>query len=693
MAVQSPREVLQKVFGFDKFRGDQAAIIDHMIGGGDALVLMPTGGGKSMCYQIPAIVRPGVGLVVSPLIALMKNQVDALRLAGVRAAYINSSLSAAVAANTERAMQRGDYDLVYVAPERLVTERFMDVLRRTQLALFAIDEAHCVSQWGHDFRPEYIQLNRLHEEFPAVPRLACTATADEPTRQEIIQKLRLGAARIYSTGFDRPNIRYTIVAKRDPLQQLLRFIKERHAHSAGIVYCFTRQSTEETAAWLTKRGLPALPYHAGLDQPTRALHQQRFLEESRLIICATIAFGMGIDKPDVRFVAHTVIPKTIEAYYQETGRAGRDGLPADAWMLYAVGDVTKMRRLIDSSDADEPHKKMERRRLDLLVRLCETVHCRRATLLATFGDTLTEPCGNCDSCLEHIDVVDGTVAAQKLLSCIGRTGERYGGRHVIDVVLGNATERVVKLAHDKLPTFGSGREWTLREWESALRQLVAQNLVAVKSGEYAVLELNDASLAVLRGERKVEFRRERPVQRASRRRLPAGTAVSMAAGDVVASPLWDALRALRLALARQAAVPPYVVMHDAVLKDIVAGLPATLEALQQVKGLGVRKIALYGNQILDLVAQHTGQAAPEVRSAFDAEIGPMNSTAHATVALLQSGLSAEAIALQRNLSPNTVHEHCSRAIACGLVELRQVVSISTAEISEIELEIIKLTYS
>ncbi len=656
-----------------------------MIGGGDALVLMPTGGGKSMCYQIPAIIRPGCGVVISPLIALMKNQVDALRLAGVRAAYINSSLSAADASSTERAMQRGDYDLVYVAPERLVTERFMEVLRRTQLALFAIDEAHCVSQWGHDFRPEYIQLHRLHEQFPAVPRLACTATADEPTRQEIVQKLSLKSAQVYVTGFDRPNIRYTIVQKRDPMQQLLRFIKERHAKNAGIVYCFTRQNTEDTAAWLTGRGYAALPYHAGLDQPTRALHQQRFLEENSLIICATVAFGMGIDKPDVRFVAHTVIPKTIEAYYQETGRAGRDGLPADAWMLYAVGDVTKMRHLIDSSDADEPHKRMERRRLELLVRLCETAHCRRAVLLATFGDTLSEPCGNCDSCLEQIEIVDGTLAAQKLLSCIARTGERFGGKHVIDVVLGNESERVLKLGHDRLPTFGSGREWTLREWEAALRQLVAQNLVAVKSGEYSVLELNDASRAVLRGERKVELRRERPAQRGSRRRPPAGAAQPDAvAGDVSGSPLWEALRALRLALARQAAVPPYVVMHDAVLKEIVGALPATLEELRQVKGLGVRKIGLYGNQILALVAAHTGRAAPEVRSAFDGGFGPLNSTVLATLELLRGGATPDEIAGQRNLSPNTVHEHLSRAISGGLIALHAVVALSAAEIGAIE---------
>ena len=656
-----------------------------MIGGGDALVLMPTGGGKSMCYQIPAIIRPGCGVVISPLIALMKNQVDALRLAGVRGAYINSSLSAADASSTERAMQRGDYDLVYVAPERLVTERFMDVLRRTQLALFAIDEAHCVSHWGHDFRPEYIQLHRLHEQFPAVPRLACTATADEPTRQEIVQKLSLKAALVYVTGFDRPNIRYTIVQKRDPMQQLLRFIKERHAKNAGIVYCFTRQNTEDTAAWLTGRGYAALPYHAGLDQPTRALHQQRFLEENSLIICATVAFGMGIDKPDVRFVAHTVIPKTIEAYYQETGRAGRDGLPADAWMLYAVGDVTKMRHLIDSSDADEPHKRMERRRLDLLVRLCETAHCRRAVLLATFGDTLAEPCGNCDSCLEQIEIVDGTLAAQKLLSCIARTGERFGGKHVIDVVLGNESERVLKLGHDRLPTFGSGREWTLREWEVALRQLVAQNLVAVKSGEYSVLELNDASRAVLRGERKVELRRERPAQRGSRRRVPAGAAQPDAvAGDISGSPLWEALRALRLALARQAAVPPYVVMHDAVLKEIVGALPATLEELRQVKGLGVRKIGLYGNQILALVAAHTGRAAPEVRSAFDGGFGPLNSTVLVTLELLRGGATPDEIAGQRNLSPNTVHEHLSRAISGGLIALHAVVALSAAEIGAIE---------
>lgn len=682
MSIQSPREILRSVFGYPEFRGHQEEIITHMIAGGDALVLMPTGGGKSMCYQIPSIVRDGVGIVVSPLIALMKNQVDALRLAGVRAAYINSSMPPGDAYDTEECMVRGDYDLVYVAPERLNTERFLQVLERTTVALFAIDEAHCVSQWGHDFRPDYIQLNILHERFPAVPRLACTATADEPTRKEIITKLSLAGARVFVTGFDRPNIRYTITHKTSPLIQLRDFLNERHPRDAGIVYCFTRQNTEDTAEWLTQQGRKALPYHAGLDQNIRARNQQRFLQENNLIMCATIAFGMGIDKPDVRFVAHTVIPKTIEAYYQETGRAGRDGLPADAWMAYSMSDVAKMRRMIDDSEADAPHKTMERRRLDALVGLCETPRCRRELLLATFGDDYHGPCGNCDTCLEYVTVFDGTVLAQKLLSAIARTGERFGGKYVIDVLRGVENERIVKLGHNTLPTFGVGSDVSVREWEAALRQLVSMNVIEVGMGEFPTLKLTEASRAVLRGERTIELRRDPAPARSPRGR----TRVLNAAGPVDrrGGALFEALRQLRLDLANDASVAPFMIMHDTTLAEIVARRPATLDELSRVAGIGERKLALFGNAILAVVAKHpTVDGAPPVPFARV----EVNDSALVTLNMRKQGLSHAQIAKRRGLGVNTILEHLALVIEAGMIPVNEAIDIDDADFAAIEAQI------
>ncbi|MFQ5953753.1 MAG: DNA helicase RecQ, partial [Kiloniellales bacterium] len=462
--VRQPLDVLESVFGFEGFRGQQAAIVDHAMAGGDCLVLMPTGGGKSLCYQVPALCRPGVAVVVSPLIALMRDQVEALRQLGVRAAQLNSSLPPGEAAWVERQMRAGELDLVYVAPERLLTDGFLDNLGHCTLTLFAIDEAHCVSQWGHDFRPEYRRLTVLHDRFPTVPRMALTATADRPTRRDIIERLDLGQGRVFVSGFDRPNIRYRVLAKESAVLQLARFLEAEHAGESGIVYCLTRKGVEATAQALSARGPRALPYHAGLDKEVRTRHQDRFIKEDGLVVVATIAFGMGIDKPDVRFVAHLDLPKSLEAYYQETGRAGRDGLPADAWMVYGLNDVARMRQLIDASEAPERQKHVERQKLDALLGYCETTRCRRQVLLDYFGETLDRPCGNCDTCLEPVESFDGTEAAQKAMSCVYRTGQRFGSGHLIDVLLGGTTERIQRFGHHRLSTYGIGGDLDRRQW-------------------------------------------------------------------------------------------------------------------------------------------------------------------------------------------------------------------------------------
>ena len=612
MSSVSPRfadavAVLREVFGHPGFRGPQHEIVEHVAAGGDALVLMPTGGGKSLCYQVPALLRDGTGVVVSPLIALMQDQVAALTQLGVRAAFLNSTLGLDAARKVERAFLSGELDLLYVAPERLLTPRCLELFDRGRLALFAIDEAHCVSQWGHDFRPEYLQLSVLHERYPGVPRIALTATADPQTRAEIIARLALGEARVFVSSFDRPNIRYTIVDKIDPRAQLLGFIREEHGGDAGIVYCLTRRKVEETAAWLVAHGINALPYHAGMDNAARAANQGRFQREDGIVMVATIAFGMGIDKPDVRFVAHLDLPKSIEGYYQETGRAGRDGQPADAWMAYGLADVVQQRRLIEQSEASDEYKRVSTAKLDALLGLCETAGCRRVRLLAYFGEA-SVPCGNCDTCLESPETWDATEPARKALSAIYRTGQRFGAAHVIGVLRGKATERTAKWAHDQLSVFGIGDDLDENAWRSVFRQLVALGLVRVDHESFGALKLTEASRPVLKGECKVEMRRALVRAPPSRRnRAPLGAAAGAddaafgrgapAAADVACL---DRLKSWRREEARVQGVPAYVILHDSTLAEIARRKPASLVELGAVGGIGAKKLERYGAALIAL---------------------------------------------------------------------------------------------
>jgi ATP-dependent DNA helicase RecQ len=604
---ESASELLRRIFGYASFRGQQAEIVDELVGGGDALVLMPTGGGKSLCYQIPALLRPGVGVVVSPLIALMQDQVDALRQVGVNAAFLNSSLDFRAVVETERSLLRGDLDLIYVAPERLLTDRFIGLLEqliaRQQVALFAIDEAHCVSQWGHDFRPEYMQLSQLHERFPGVPRVALTATADQLTRQEIRTRLGLEQARVFVASFDRPNIRYLIVERDNPRQQLLAFLAA-HQGAAGIVYCLSRRKVDETAAWLNTQGVTALPYHAGLTSADRQQHQQRFLREDGLVMVATIAFGMGIDKPDVRFVAHLDLPKSLEAYYQETGRAGRDGEPSEAWMTYGLNDVVIHRQMIEESASPSAQKRVERQKLESMLAYCESARCRRVILLDYFGEQAT-PCGNCDVCLEPPILWDGTVAAQKALSAALRTGQRFGAGHLIDILRGKNTEKVQQFGHQGLPTFGVGADIDERGWRSVFRELLAAGLLDADASAYGALKLTDSARPILKGETRLQLRRqvERPKSRATRSsRVVTGNAASSGASRAGDSPLLASLREWRLAQAREQGVPAYVILHDRTLGEIAALLPASVSALLAVPGIGAAKAERYGDALLALVA-------------------------------------------------------------------------------------------
>ena len=599
-----PLETLRRVFGYPSFRGPQEEIIDHLIGGGDALVLMPTGGGKSLCYQIPAMLRDGVGVVVSPLIALMQDQVDALLQAGVRAAFLNSSQDYATASETERRLRANELDLIYVAPERLLTERFLGVmdylLGQNRLALFAIDEAHCVSQWGHDFRPEYIQLSALHQRYPAVPRIALTATADQLTRQEIITRLGLDAARIFISSFDRPNIRYTVVERDNPRRQLLDFLAAQRG-SAGIVYCLSRKKVDETAAWLNEQGITALAYHAGLDSGVRQRHQQRFLREDGVVMVATIAFGMGIDKPDVRFVAHLDLPKSLEAYYQETGRAGRDGEPAEAWMTYGLNDVVIHRMRIDESAAGDEQKRVERSKLDALLAWCETAACRRALLLKYFSEE-ARACGTCDTCLDPPELWDGTVAAQKAMSAVLRTGQRFGAAHLIDILRGKLTEKVQQLGHANLPTFGAGTDLDDAGWRSVFRQLLAAGLLHADAQAFGGLRLTDAARPVLKGEATLSLRKQAKRIRGKKpvaAGRPSASESPLAAAD---APLFDALRAWRADLAREQGVPAFVILHDKTLRELAARRPASLPDLLGIAGIGQAKADRYGETLLKLLA-------------------------------------------------------------------------------------------
>lgn len=598
----TPAEVLSTVFGYDSFRGDQAEIIDTVVGGGDALVLMPTGGGKSLCYQVPALVRPGTGVVISPLIALMQDQVDALAAAGVRADFLNSTQDVAARRRVERELLDGELDLLYLAPERLRVPDTLELLGRADLALFAIDEAHCVSQWGHDFRPDYLQLSVLHERWPDVPRIALTATATETTHAEIAQRLQLTEARHFVASFDRPNIQYRIVPKDNPRAQLLDLLRTEHPGDAGIVYCLSRASVEQTAQHLVDNGIPALPYHAGLDSRVRAANQARFLREDGLVMVATIAFGMGIDKPDVRFVAHLDLPKSVEGYYQETGRAGRDGLPSTAWLAYGLQDVVQQRRMIDTSEGDAAHRRRLGAHLDAMLALCETVECRRVQLLAYFGQESTA-CGNCDTCLTPPESWDGTVPAQKLLSTVVRLererGQWYGAGHLVDILLGKSTPRVTQLGHASLSTFGLGTDLSDTEWRGVVRQLLAQGLLGVDSDGYGTLRLTPASAEVLTGARPVRLRREAPkAARAARSSRRTAGAAAVAQLDQSAAAVFEKLRAWRAATAKEQGVPAYVVFHDATLREIATSVPADLDALGTVSGVGVTKRDKYGPGLL-----------------------------------------------------------------------------------------------
>lgn len=621
---RTPLEILNTVFGYDQFRGHQSDAIEQLIGGESCLVLMPTGGGKSLCYQIPAMVRSGVGVVVSPLIALMQDQVSALHLAGVEAACLNSTLDPRTAAEVEGRLVRGDLDLIYIAPERLLQDRTLELLARAPLALFAVDEAHCISRWGHDFRPEYLKLDTLRAQFPQIPLLACTATADDRTRAEIVDKLQLPPQNVFISGFDRPNIQYRVTQKQNERSQLLAFLRREHDGHAGIVYCLSRKRVEKTADYLRTQGLTALPYHAGLPKAVRQQNQERFLREDGVIIVATIAFGMGIDKPDVRFVAHLDLPKSIEAYYQETGRAGRDGLPATAWLIYGMQDVIMQRKMAQDSEADQMHKRLDTQKLDAMLGYCEIVSCRRQNLLAYFGETLPDPCGNCDTCLEPVDTFDATVEAQKLLSCAVRTGQRFGAVYLIEVLRGSEGERIRRFGHDQLSTYGIGEDLDAWQWRSIVRQIVARGLLAVDTEGYGGLQLTDLARPVLKGETTLLLRRETLVRKTRSVRKKGDSLLAKLntdqAGEISApdQQLFDRLRELRRTLALEHDVPPYVIFHDKTLAAMVVHRPLNPEQMLQINGVGAKKLESYGRAFLDLIQQDAADLPPDANAGFSA---------------------------------------------------------------------------
>ena len=594
--MKDPQQILQHVFGFPDFRAPQDEIISTLVDGGDVLVLMPTGGGKSLCYQIPAIAREGVGIVISPLIALMQNQVDALKQLGVSATFLNSTLAFETVHRIEQSLRLGDVDLLYLAPERLVQPATMALLRELDISLFAIDEAHCVSQWGHDFRADYLHLNILATEFPSVPRIALTATADIRTRTEIVSRLSLDDARQFIVGFDRPNIRYRIALKTNPRQQLLQFLKNEHRNDAGIIYCLSRRKTEETATWLSQQGFEALPYHAGLDSETRAKNQARFLNEESIIIVATIAFGMGIDKPDVRFVAHLDLPKTVESYYQETGRAGRDGEAANAWLVYGLQDVIKLRQMMEKSEGSDEHKRAEQHRLNAMLGLCEITSCRRHALLRYFDEDSPERCGNCDTCIDPVDTWDGTEAAQKALSAVFRTDQRFGVNHLIDVLQGSNTEKIRQFEHDKLSTFGIGQTLDINQWRSVFRQLVARGYISVDLERYGALRLEQKCRPLLKGEQQIELRRDsgkKAVARQTKTPLPEDINVG----------LWEALRECRRLFAEAQGVPPYVIFHDKTLREMAEQMPQNTSEFGLLTGVGERKLEKYSEAFLAVIQE------------------------------------------------------------------------------------------
>lgn len=653
----SPLTVLNNVFGYDNFRHQQQTIIDSLVSGEDVLTLMPTGGGKSLCYQIPAIVRPGVGVVVSPLIALMKDQVDALQQVGVSAAYLNSTQDQYEQMQIEDMIAQGEIQLLYVAPERLMMERTLNLLSQCKVSLFAIDEAHCVSQWGHDFRPEYQQLSVLQQRFPNIPRIALTATADERTKREIISQLGLKDARVFVHSFDRPNIRYHVSEPANAKNDLWSFISENHGQDAGIVYCLSRKKVEETADWLTSKGRVALPYHAGLPAEKRNEHQQRFLREEGVVIVATIAFGMGIDKPDVRFVAHLSLPKSIESYYQETGRAGRDGEPANAWMAYGMQDMVLQRRMVESSTGHDEYKQVQVQKLNALLGYCELVTCRRQRLLAYFGEQHT-PCGNCDNCISPPKTWDGTQAAQKALSTVYRCEQRFGVTYLINVLLGKADDRILRFGHDKVSTFGIGTDLNANQWKGVFRQLIAMNYLTV-DGEYNSLKLTPNCRSILRGEQSVQLRELR--KSSNKKAATASQSQDLSASDIAQL---ETLKELRSSLAKQQNVPAYVICHDSSLKQIAIKRPTTLEQLAKISGFGENKVIQYGEKIISLV-----EARPK-------ELKTLSQTELKTVELFNNKTSVEEIAQQRGIAVSTIQNHLSSAVETGACTLEQVITIS-----------------
>ncbi len=666
----SALEILRERFGYPEFRFQQQQIVEHLINGGDALVLMPTGGGKSICYQVPAIAREGVGIVISPLIALMQDQVDALEQNGVSASFLNSTQTPQQQAEVKRHLQQQSIDLLYVAPERAMTEDFLQMLSTCKIALFAIDEAHCVSQWGHDFRRDYQNLYRLHELFPQVPRIALTATADKRTRYEIEQQLQLQSAQKYIHSFDRPNIFYQISEGQNNRQRLWNFISRKHPEDAGIVYCLSRKQVESTAEWLNQKGRTALPYHAGLDKETRARHQREFLQQEGIIIVATIAFGMGIDKPDVRFVAHLNLPKNIESYYQETGRAGRDGQPANAWLAYGLQDVITLRQMTQDSDADESYKRNVHHKLEAMLGLCEQTRCRRQTILNYFDEAMDQACGHCDNCVTPPQTWDATEASRMALSCIYRTGQRFGVNYVIDVLTGKEHERIQRNAHDKVSTFGIGTFLSNSEWHSLFRQLIALGYISSDMESYGALKLNDSCKPLLRGEETLTLRQLSK----SADKEPKASKSKKSPVRLADEPLFEALREYRKSQAEQQGVPPYVILHDKTLQELSRQRPSQMQQLDAIPGIGSKKLQLYGKDLLEIIQQYPLD---------DALDNDLSNTVNQTLQLFQQGQSPEQITEQRELSLQTVYAHLSAAIAAQAIQLDDVISIDKQNLDDI----------